>query len=1344
MRFPSIRFVIFVCSLLASQLGTAQVSKQGKKLYPQFQTIYTESAEHTDLVDSALAVGMRIFKAEQDQSAEKLDTVFMAVLCQDMAVLCERNFDYDASTPYFLLAASYFQKANKSLEAGLAMSRYLLAYEVVRLTRLKKDAWKSGDSLIFDHGNGDSTIWFTTNAREMHYSKKRDTIFVTLNSGRAQNIIEDSKFDIFTTFDTFEAIKRPIVQAGTGFITQINDFTCEGFVVLEEDFSDTIYDNDAFEVKIKVDKRFAQSYLSKLGGYNIKVTNHLSDVYYVGGDGNLTINSHRFERPLYLAMIQGMRDAISYYDSMDTNILDNTIDEGRFGGMTYRECMQVANEYDVERFMDYVSSYPAKYINREFSFLTIFITWAINGTYCGNDEQVVLDTILKLPKEILLSEKQVWGNYYRVLTDPDSVFLKMVSNQYELNPTKRIEILDKMQALAIAMGNAQSDSFYSVNLLYEYYGVKKYNKALDYADHVWPRLQGMQKRLIALYKGVLFSSLNNSMEAIRFLDSSLEIDSGYFYAKGYKGWNLIKLGRLKEAFPHCEYAWQYDSMVPWTNINLGHANLLRGNKAEARRLYKKSFEYMTVESDFYEGLLTDFDYFIKAGLNEVEFKELKTEFTAYYVANFKYLIIGDSLKSRGVTFEEKEEYDESIRLMGEANRAFYMDPKPNWEKIHGIYRWLGYLYYKKKEYVSSVAYYKKAGAVTVTQELGEDNLISDYTDIANIYDWMDDTLHEMEYRSRASSMEVALREKRDPKRFYFISIGSANTNRNDSFAVADANALSEAILNSADLQFDSVTNMTFTGKSANSNNLKNALDTAIYTLGDNDVFMFYYSGYGNTGENEGIHLSDGVFSIRDLSGYLSQVPAGRQMHIMDCNGLNWREWYQRGTFSLLSSEKRSLVFLGLKNARIEEHTLGHSVLTNALISGLKESLLDGTASATEWLSNAANEMLDNGHLYALEMQTFGHDFTVGKAKIELNADDTFPPVIELFGAIATRGESISLVPSKSVTAGRITDNSRIVHAQANGITLVVASNGRFELPKEVIGARNIVISAVDEFGNKAVREFIVSQTEAAKTAESSKYAYLFASKDYDFWTDLKNPVFDAEKIGELLESYYGYKVTIIRNPNRYEVTEKLDQIRRFKFKPNDQLLVFFAGHGLYDSVWGGYYVCPESKLPKDDKYYETYYPQQKIADLVDGCAARNVFLVMDVCFGGKMFDKIDKHEYRTVNDGNEMSADEYIGKMLEIPCRQFLTSGGNNYVEDGVAGAHSPFASRFIFALEEAAMKKDYISASEVMDYLRTMKTVGNDRKSSPRYGFFGGDKDAEYVLKVTRKMRNSAVIAGI
>jgi hypothetical protein len=62
--------------------------------------------------------------------------------------------------------------------------------------------------------------------------------------------------------------------------------------------------------------------------------------------------------------------------------------------------------------------------------------------------------------------------------------------------------------------------------------------------------------------------------------------------------------------------------------------------------------------------------------------------------------------------------------------------------------------------------------------------------------------------------------------------------------------------------------------------------------------------------------------------------------------------------------------------------------------------------------------------------------------------------------------------------------------------------------------------------------------------------------------------------------------------------------------------------------------------------------------------------------------------------------------------------------------------------LEDAATKNEYISASDIMDYLRTMRTIGNDKKSFPRYGFFGGDRDGEFVFKVMKKIRSTAIIA--
>ncbi|MCC7297765.1 MAG: hypothetical protein IT244_05480, partial [Bacteroidia bacterium] len=557
------RFLLIFLGLLLLPSGLySQISKIAKKSYPKFVELLPQTDTSYTMCDSVINIGTAIFDAEQAESDSKMDTLFLAKFCKQMADVYVKNLDYSNATLYFLLSANYYQKIRDDLNAGNSISNYLLYYEVVRLNRMKNNNWRYIDSTIFDHGNADTTIWFTAKARSLTWSDKRDTLFVTINAGKAQNIVEGSKFDVFTTFDTFYAINRSVIQAGTGFITHIDNFTADGFIVINEGFNDTIFDNDAYEVKINVDKRFVGSQTAELGAFNIKFTDHLSNVYFVGGDGNLTINNSKFEKPLKVVMLQSMHDAIAYYDTSNPGVMETLIETGPFAGSTYRQCFKASRLYDLELFLDYIIAYPSKNINREFNLVSKYATWVINDCWLGNKESMVIDSLFLTPENELLARSQYWGGLYNQVTKTDSVLLKQIKDAYELNPQKRIAELNKLHKLAIATKNEKSDSFYSVNLLYEYYGVKDYNKALEYADRVWPKLKGWDKQLIALYKGVQFSNLHRSEEAIRFLDSSLAIDSGYYYAKGYKGWNLLKMGRIKQAIPYCQYSWNYDSFVP--------------------------------------------------------------------------------------------------------------------------------------------------------------------------------------------------------------------------------------------------------------------------------------------------------------------------------------------------------------------------------------------------------------------------------------------------------------------------------------------------------------------------------------------------------------------------------------------------------------------------------------------------------------------------------------------------------------------------------------------------------------------------------------------------------------
>jgi hypothetical protein len=94
----------------------------------------------------------------------------------------------------------------------------------------------------------------------------------------------------------------------------------------------------------------------------------------------------------------------------------------------------------------------------------------------------------------------------------------------------------------------------------------------------------------------------------------------------------------------------------------------------------------------------------------------------------------------------------------------------------------------------------------------------------------------------------------------------------------------------------------------------------------------------------------------------------------------------------------------------------------------------------------------------------------------------------------------------------------------------------------------------------------------------------------------------------------------------------------------------------------------------------------------------------------------------------EEAADkQYLVKKLTKRTRKFLTSGSIEYVSDGVAGKHSPFAEKFILALKEIGGGTGRIlSLLELQPYFLKLA-------SEPRFGSFGGDDPASDFVFVAR-----------
>ncbi|MEA3460612.1 MAG: caspase family protein [Bacteroidota bacterium] len=255
-------------------------------------------------------------------------------------------------------------------------------------------------------------------------------------------------------------------------------------------------------------------------------------------------------------------------------------------------------------------------------------------------------------------------------------------------------------------------------------------------------------------------------------------------------------------------------------------------------------------------------------------------------------------------------------------------------------------------------------------------------------------------------------------------------------------------------------------------------------------------------------------------------------------------------------------------------------------------------------------------------------------------------------------------------------------------------------------------------------EVIQGKDSAAAEGVGTTYALLFASNVYDYYSDLVNPVLDAQTIGTELSENYGVVSEVVINPTLSETASVIREFASRSYKPEDNLMIFFAGHGVYDEVFReGYVISRDSRT--DDVGKTSYLSHSNLRTMINNIDCPHIFLVMDVCFGGTF----DPHLAATHRGGAVQYADistkEFVERKLKYKTRLYLTSGGKEYVPDGRPGFHSPFARRFIESLRYYGGDDGVLTTSEILQFVEKVNP-------QPRFGEFGDNEPgSDFILVV-------------
>lgn len=335
------------------------------------------------------------------------------------------------------------------------------------------------------------------------------------------------------------------------------------------------------------------------------------------------------------------------------------------------------------------------------------------------------------------------------------------------------------------------------------------------------------------------------------------------------------------------------------------------------------------------------------------------------------------------------------------------------------------------------------------------------------------------------------------------------------------------------------------------------------------------------------------------------------------------------------------------------------------------------------------------------------------------APDEAPPVITIKSPDFGTGQPVMTHQDIITVIGQISDRSKIKAFYINGVPTDLPEDNIFisNITLEE-GSNDLLVIAIDQYDNIQQSKFdIIYSPEAIAfrtlNGKGHNYALLIAVNEYSdpAITNLDNPINDALRLQEILISRYTFDeayMTILKNPTSEEIIIALDGLAA-KIQPDDNLLIFYAGHGWWDEAANiGYWLPSDAKQTNKAAWFRN----STLCDYLKEINSRHTLLIADACFGGSIFKTRMPFP----------DAPRAINRLYELRSRKAMTSGTLTQVPD-----RSAFTKYLLDRLVENNEK--YLTSEQLFSSFRM--AVINNSDVVPQYGeiYNVGDEGGDFVF---------------
>jgi len=260
--------------------------------------------------------------------------------------------------------------------------------------------------------------------------------------------------------------------------------------------------------------------------------------------------------------------------------------------------------------------------------------------------------------------------------------------------------------------------------------------------------------------------------------------------------------------------------------------------------------------------------------------------------------------------------------------------------------------------------------------------------------------------------------------------------------------------------------------------------------------------------------------------------------------------------------------------------------------------------------------------------------------------------------------------------------------------------------------------------------------ESEQSRHGHHYIVAIGIDHYQNWPVLGTAVSDASGFAKLLTSQFGFEYAVEplteQSATRDNINSLIDDNLRARLKPEDDLVIFFAGHGTTrnDKVGDetqsvGFLVPFEAHAPGVNERWSDYLNIEEFLRKVSSLPSEHILVILDSCHSGMALGS----KFTTSRADTRFQQD-----MLRKVSRKVITSaqGDQLAADTGPLSGHSLFTGLMMQGLmtgKADSFSQGFITSTQLGAYTQHEVGVQEGSKQTPLFGGFDLDGGGELII---------------